>query len=143
MTDDANPDEPKRPQVMAQFLQDWTTLWQQELQAQARDQDARLPEGGGSELFARMAGGGLPPEMAAAMDLWRAAVTGWAETLGAPPAGSRDRSAPSRSAAVAAAPDARDAEIERLVRRVDELEGRLAELDARLIRLEAPRRRRG
>jgi hypothetical protein len=132
MTDDATRDKPPGPQVLAQFLQDWTNLWQQELQAQGRDPEA-MPPG----VFARMAGG-TSPDMSAAVEQWRSAMGVWAETLGASPAamvGSRDRSPQARSAASAAASEPRDAEIERLVRRVDELEARLA-------KLEAPRRRR-
>ncbi len=130
MTRDANPDEPNGPQVLAQFLQDWTRLWREELHAQTSNADA--------SPLAQIPGVGSPPELAAAMDLWRKAMGTWAETMGvsAPSAGSRDRSAPSRSAAAAAASDPRDAEIERLARRVDELEARLA-------KLETPRRRRG
>jgi hypothetical protein len=134
MTDDANPDEPKGPQVLAQFLHDWTKLWREELQAQAGDPQAMAP----AEL-ARISGIGSPPDLAAAMELWRSAMGVWAETLGAAPAStvrSRDRTISSRSTAAAAASDPRDAEIERLARRVDELEARLA-------KLEAPRRRRG
>jgi hypothetical protein len=47
----------------------------------------------------------------------------------------RERATTPRAEAAAAAPDARDAEIGRLTRRVDELEARLA-------KLETPRRRR-
>jgi hypothetical protein len=134
MTDDANPDAPEGPQVLAQFLQDWTKLWREELQAQAGDPERMAPG-----ALARMPGIGSPPDLAATMDLWRAAVSVWAETLGATPAStvrSRDRSIPPRSPAAAAASDPRDAEVERLARRIDELEARLA-------KLEAPRRRRG
>jgi hypothetical protein len=132
MTNDANPDEPKRPQVLAQFLQDWTNLWREELQAQEGD-----PEAVGT--FAGTPGSGLSPDLATAMELWRRAMDVWAATLSASPTStvrSRDRSAPKRTAAAAVASDARDAEIERLARRVDQLEARLA-------KLEAPRRRRG
>lgn len=130
MTRDANPDEPNGPQVLARFLQDWTKLWGEELHAQAGDADALPPA-----TSARRPGGGSPPDLAAAMDLWRKAMGIWAETS-ASSVGSRDRSAPPRTAAAAAASDPRDAEIERLARRVDELE-------ARLTKLETPRRRRG
>jgi hypothetical protein len=133
MTDDATRDKPTGPQVLAQFLQDWTNLWQQELQAQGRD-----PEGMAPGTLTGVLGSGLPPDMTAAVDVWRTAMGVWAETLGASPASSgrsRDRSIPPRSSAPAAASDPRDAEIERLVRRVDELEVRLA-------KLETPRRRR-
>jgi hypothetical protein len=133
MTEDANPDEPNGPQVLAQFLQDWTNLWREELHAQASDAEAVQPA-----AFARIAGGISPPDLAGAMDLWRKAMEIWAQTLGspAPSVRSRDRATPSRAAAAAAASDPRDAEIERLARRVDELEARLA-------RLETPRRGRG
>jgi hypothetical protein len=127
MTRDANPDEPSGSQVLAQFLQDWTRLFQQELQAQKADPAAAF------------GGMGSPPDMSAAMELWRSTMGVWAQTLGVQPAtsvGSRERTGSSRPAAAAAAPDARDAEIERLARRVDELEARLA-------KLESPRRRRG
>ena len=99
MTEKAN--EPKGSPDLARFLQDWTALWREELQAQATDPSSNI-------------------------------MSFWAETLGL----SRDRVATPRAEAAAAAPDARDAEIERLARRVDELEARLA-------KLEAPRRRRG
>jgi hypothetical protein len=129
MTRDANPDEPAGSQVLARFLQDWTNLWRQELQAQGRDGETGMGVGGA----------GFSPDIPAVMELWRTTMGVWAETLGAPPAvsaRSRDRSTAPRPKAAAAAPDARDAEIERLARRVDELEARLA-------KLETPRRRRG
>lgn len=129
MTEDANPDEPKRPLVLAQFLQDWTTLWREELQAQERDL-----AGAGTRVG--RPGSGASADLAAATELWCTTMRLWAETLGASTVRPRDRSTPPRSAAIAAASDARDAEIERLTRRVDELEAHLA-------RLEAPRRRRG
>ena len=132
MTDDATRDGPKGAQTLAQFLQDWTSLWQQELQAQGRD-----PEAAGK--FAGLPGGGSSPDPSAAMDLWRTFMGVWAETLGLAPASSvrsRDSATPSRTAPTAAASDPRDAEIERLARRIDDLEARLA-------KLETPRRRRG
>jgi hypothetical protein len=99
MTDKAN--EPKGSPDLARFLQDWTALWREEMQAQAGDPAGNI-------------------------------MSFWAETLGL----ARDRATTPRTEAAAAAPDARDAEIERLTRRVDELEARLA-------KLETPRRRRG
>jgi hypothetical protein len=132
MTKHAKPDEPKRPQVLAQFLRDWTDLWREELQAQGSD-----PEAMGT--FAGISGKGPSPDLAAAMELWRSALRVWTATLDTSPmpaARSRDRSTAPGTAAAAAASDPRDAEIERLARRVDELEARLA-------KLETPRRRRG
>jgi hypothetical protein len=134
MTDDANPDGREGPQVLAQFLRDWTNLWRDELQAQAGDPDGMAPG-----TLAGIRGGGLPTDMSAAMDLWRTAMSVWADTLVTSPAATvraRDRSIAPRSAAAVAASDPRDAEIERLARRIDELEARLA-------KLEAPRRHRG
>ena len=132
MTDDATRDGPKGAQTLAQFMRDWTSLWQQELQAQGRD-----PEAAGA--YAGKPGGGASPDLSSAMDLWRTAMGVWAEAMGLPPASSvrsRDSATPSRSTSAAAAPDPRDAEIERLARRIDDLEARLA-------KLETPRRRRG
>ena len=111
MTDNASPDPPD----LAGFFQDWTNLWREEMQAQAGDPEA--------------------------MDVWRAAMTLWANTMSATPAVWRDPRSrtgastgiPTRpqagAAPAAAAPDARDAEIDRLSRRVDELEARLAGLE--------------
>jgi ubiquinone biosynthesis protein UbiJ len=132
MTDDANPNEPKGSQLLAQFLQDWTNLWREELQAQLGDAAA-------TGTFARTAGSARSSDNSAAMELWRTAMGAWAETMGLSPPSMvrpRDRSTATGSAAAAAAPDPRDAEIERLARRVDDLEARLA-------KLETPRRRRG
>ena len=142
MTDKASPDDPQggpkgRPDL-ARFLQDWTALWGEELRAQAGD-----PEGMRLAMLAGMTKGTLSPDMSAAMDTWRSAMTAWADTLVSPLAGTPpsamvragDRAATPRSSAVAVASDARDAEIERLARRVDELEARLA-------KLETPRRPR-
>jgi len=101
---------------LTRFLKDWTAMWRGELQDQATD----------------------PEAIAAAAEMWRAAMAAWTDTLGVPPvrtAASRDRNAPSRAQAAAAASDARDAEIERLARRVDELEARIAKLEP------TPRRR--
>ena len=112
MTEDANPDEPTGPQLLAQFLRDWSNLWQQEVQAQGRDAEGMQPG-----ALMGITGRELSPDLSAAMELWRSAISVWAETLGTSPAASvrsRDRSIPPRSSAAAAAPDPRDAEIERL-----------------------------
>jgi hypothetical protein len=134
MTGKASPDEPKGEPDLARFLRDWTTLWREELQAQADD-----PEGMKLAMLAGMENGGMSSEMSAAMEMWRAAMLAWADTVGVPPssmAGSRDRATAPRTEAAAVAPDARDAAVEHLARRVDELEARLA-------KLETARRRRG
>jgi hypothetical protein len=127
MTDE---DRPKGEADLARFLQDWAALWREELQAQASE-----PEG----MFGAMAKGGTLPALTAAMEFWRAAMVSWADRSGVSAgtrssANFRDPVTPGPKT-VTAAPDARDAEVERLARRVDELEARLA-------RLEATRRRR-
>jgi len=128
MTDKASPDRPTEEADLARFLQDWTAMWRGELQTQAND----------------------PEAVVGALEMWRAAISVWTGALGMPPmrpAASRDRAkarepragqpigAP-RAEAADVASDPRDAEIERLVRRVVELEARIA-------KLEAGRRRRG
>jgi hypothetical protein len=116
MTDKASPDQPQAE--LARFLQDWTALWREELRAQAND----------------------PDSVAGTMELWRSAISAWTGAMGLPPMPGdhpRDRPAGTPGAeAAAAASDARDAEVQRLTRRVDELEARLG-------KLETPRRRRG
>ncbi len=96
------------PQALAR---DWITLWQSELTAAAADREAQETWQALAALWAGAAGamvpmlpGGWPHEPARA-------------------------AAPPRAAPVAAAPDARDAEIRRLAERVAELERRLAGLE--------------
>ena len=112
--------------IRAEAAQDWITLWQSELSAMAAD-----------------------PEM---RESWQTAMALWAGTMAAVvrglpraapaersgafatddrPAGSAGPADAPRTAAAAAAPDARDAEIERLARHVAALERRLAELERR------------
>jgi hypothetical protein len=115
---------PEQPVDVARFLQEWTELWRAELKAQA-NQPGPAPDG---------------------MELWRVAMMTWTDKMGlsgaagVPPVAPRDGSrrdswpldwtgAPGAQTS-AAASDARDAEIERLARRVDELEARLARLEA-------------
>jgi hypothetical protein len=104
------------PELDLQALaQDWVTLWHSELAALSADPEAQ--------------------------ETWRASLALWATWSssllhllpGAPPDGGpagrcRSPDAP-RPAAPAAAPDARDAEIDRLARHVAELERRLARLE--------------
>ena len=102
MTDQASPDPPD----LGQFLRDWTSLWREEAEADP-----------------------------AAVEMWRGAMALWARTLLTPPSGARGRESASGqpaktgTGAAAAAPDPRDAALERLARRVDELEARLATLE--------------
>ncbi len=157
MTDKTSPDPPKtRPEEgmdgtsgLTRFLQDWTALWREELRAQARAHET-MPLGGppGGMLGGLpntgipgggMPGGGMSGAVATAIEQWRAAMMQWPTTAPGQPlaaAASRDIAGTPGAAPAAAAPDARDAAVERLARRVDELEARLA-------KLESTRRRRG
>lgn len=102
------------------LAQDWITLWQSELSAMAADPEIR--------------------------ESWQTIMALWAGTMSAMlrglPSdrgydGARGRAGPadaSRPAPAAAAPDARDAEIDRLARHVAALEQRLAELTQRVER---------
>jgi hypothetical protein len=98
---------------LQQLARDWITLWQSELAATAVDREAQE---GVQTLLAMWAGA------AGAM------LSAMPRSHDAGPFGARAPAAP-RPAAAAAAPDARDAEIERLGRLVGELERRLAELE--------------
>jgi hypothetical protein len=127
MTDKASPDRPTGEADLARFLQDWTAMWRGELQAQGND----------------------PEAVAGALEMWRAAISVWTGALGMPPmrpAASRDRGktrepgprepgvrefiGTPRAEAADVASDPRDAEVERLTRRVVELEARIAKLEA-------------
>lgn len=99
---------------LAQLARDWITICRSELAALAADQEAQ--------------------------ETWRTLLALWAgateSVLAAMPHATRDRAdgragpaAAPRPAAVAAAPDARDAEIGRLATRLAELEQRLDELE--------------
>ena len=112
MTNKARPGRPTGEPDLARFLQDWTAMWRGEMQAQSND----------------------PEAIAGAMEMWRAAISAWTDGPGMPPmrgtAASHDRAGAPRAKAAAAASDARDAEVQRLARRVDELEARIAKLEA-------------
>src|SRR5271165_2355468 len=104
------------------LARDWITLWQSELAALAVDREARETWHTMLALWAGAAGAMLtaaPRERPAG---WG---PGWGHRYAAGHAG--PAAAPG-SAPAATAPDARDAEIERLARHVRELEARLAEL---------------
>ena len=113
MSNDPRPNVPE----LARFLQDWSSLWCEELAAQACD----------------------PATLTSVLEFWQA----MSAFKNAPPAPDIDRSpsrnpAEARTAAFVPAFDPRDAAFERLVRRVDELEGQVAEL---LAAQRKPRRR--
>lgn len=113
-------DDPRRPRPgetaadLGALARDWITIWQSELAAAAADRE--LQEGWQT--------------LAA---LWAAAATAvvqsWPQSGGDDRGGWPGAAAPPRAAPAAAAPDPRDAEIERLRRRIDALEQRLAALD--------------
>jgi hypothetical protein len=98
-----------------ELAQDWVTLWQSELSAMAADPEMRESW---QTILGLWAG-----TMAAII---RGLPRGFGHDGKAGPAGPAD--AP-RPAPAAAAPDARDVEIERLARHVAALERRLAELE--------------
>ena len=112
MTDKSSPDSP----ALARFLQDWAALWREEVQALTSEAAGQTPD---------------PAEA------WRAAVRLWADALLVPPSALVPRhdahatAATTGATAAPAAPDARDGAIERLTRRIDELEARLARLEPR------------
>jgi hypothetical protein len=111
---------PAGPDLRA-LARDWIALWQSELTAAAADREVQEAW----QTLARLWAGG-----AAAM--LHALPRGAADASSAAPRGaSRHAGAAqsSRPAAAAAAPDPRDAEIDRLARRIADLERRLAEIE--------------
>jgi hypothetical protein len=104
-TSDPEPNAAPPTADLAQFLDDWAALWRGEMRARAGDPSDPLSEAG---------------------EMWRAAMTTWTGSFAG---AARDRSATPRTEAAVAASDTRDAEIECLTRRVDELEARLARLE--------------
>jgi hypothetical protein len=108
MTEKPSPESP----ALARFLQDWAALWREEAQALAGEATAR------------------PADPAEA---WKAAMRLWADALLVPPSALVPRhdsaATETRTKAASAAPDPRDGEIERLRRRIDELEARVARLE--------------
>ena len=99
------------------LARDWITLWQSELAALAADREAQEMWRNWLAVWAGMAAAvmrGMPKDGDDRLDA----------------GGSRPAHAP-RPTAAAAAPDPRDAEIERLGRHIGELERRLAALERR------------
>ena len=108
MADGPGVSPPPDPRALAR---DWITIWHSEMAALATDREMQ-------EFWLRMIG------------LWAQAAEAAAQVL---PAGDfahgrAGADAPAGAAATVAAPDARDAAIERLARRVEELERKLAQL---------------
>jgi hypothetical protein len=107
---------------LAALAQDWITVWQSELTAAAADRELQETWQRLAAIWAGVAGAmlqGLPrgPFDGSPSDRTTAGHAGSA--------------APARTAPAAAAPDPRDAEIDRLGDRIAELERRLAELERR------------
>ena len=110
MRDGEPPAGPPPAEDLHDLARDWITLWQSELAALAADREAQ--------------------------ETWQALLSLWAgaaaATLQAMPRAGHERARPAQSprpAAATTAPDARDAEIERLHRRLADLERRLHELE--------------
>jgi hypothetical protein len=110
----APPDE-RDPLALAR---DWITLWQSELAALATDREAQEAWQTLLSLWAGAAG-----------TMLAAAPRGFPNGRGERTDGSARSAAPPRPAPAAAAPDPRDAEIERLHRRIGALEQRLADME--------------
>jgi hypothetical protein len=123
MSDGEQPADPPAADLH-ELARDWITLWQSELAALAVDREAQ-------------------ESWQALLGLWAGAAAAMLQAL---PRAGHDASRPGaavapRPAPAAAAPDARDAEIERLARRIAELERRLAELERGRVGASAGNRR--
>jgi len=112
----SDPSHAAGPPDLQQVARDWITLWQSELTAAATDREMQETWQTLAALWAGIAGA-----------MVRAMPRGMADGARAQPfAGA---AAPARAAPAAAAPDARDAEIDRLARRIADLERRLADVE--------------
>jgi hypothetical protein len=116
----SDPSHPAGAPDLQQVARDWITLWQSELTAAATDREVQ-------ETWQTLAGmwAGIAAAMVQAMP--RGGRDGSGHDGGGPP--TAGAAAPARAAPAAAAPDARDAEIDRLARRIADLERRLADVE--------------
>jgi hypothetical protein len=122
MSLESGPDQSEAGETpdLRRLAQDWITLWESELSALAADPEMR-------EAWQALASIWSGAMTAALQRLPRGAAQ--ADHDGPSSGGAGPNDAP-RTASAVAAPDARDAEIERLARHVDALERRLAELES-------------
>ncbi|MBO0712414.1 MAG: hypothetical protein J2P47_14180 [Acetobacteraceae bacterium] len=125
MTKRTDHDPPETGADLASLARDWITLWQSELAALATDREAH-------------------ETLVALLGLWVDASGALAGTHPRGPDGQDRRTGsalPAWPPSAAAAPDARDAQIASLSRRVALLEQRLAELERHARRNRTPHRR--
>jgi hypothetical protein len=111
MTTGPDPGDDAAAPDLRKLAEDWITLWQSELGALAADREVQ-------ETWQAM------------LALWVGAVSAMLRTLAHEHPDRRAGAAAAAGAApAAAAPDPRDAAIERLTRRIGELEARLADVE--------------
>ncbi len=112
----SDPSQAAGPPDLQQVARDWITLWQSELTAAATDREVQETWQTLAALWAGIAGAMI-----------QAMPRGLPDGGRSPP--TPGTAAPARAAPAAAAPDARDAEIDRLARRLADLERRLADVE--------------
>ena len=135
MSDGPRPDEGAAEPDLRKLAQDWITLWQSELAGLAVDREAQETWQAMLALWAGVAAAmlrAMPRDDQAATARRRHPASRPAASTGEAHEHAERRAGPvaaAGAAPVAAAPDARDAEIDRLAERVAELERRLAARD--------------
>jgi len=121
--------DPKPPIDLHRLAQDWITLWQSELTAAAADRELQETWQTMAALWASAAATMLRALPRAAPGPGEGGGGRWPGPGGAAGGGSAGAAVPPRTTPAAAAPDPRDAEIDRLARRIADLERRLAGLE--------------